>query len=224
MTRNIFELEEWYHCFNRGIDKRTVFGNEDDANRFLMILYLANGTYPVDIFSSHKPTLGRILKEDRGAQIVSIGAYCLMPNHFHLLIKEISEGGITSFMRKLGTAYAMYFNARNGRIGNVFLRPFRSKHVRDDVYFQKVLEYIHCNPAELFEPGWKSGKIRDRKMLQSKLLQYPYSSLRAYTDATHQDPILSKDGFAIADQLPLLRMLKMANEYYSELADEPALR
>lgn len=224
MVRNIFEVDEWYHCYNRGIDKRTVFGSEDDATRFLMALYLANGTRPMEIHNLYKPTLQMILKEERGTEIVSVGAYCLMPNHYHLLLKEIAEGGITSFMRRLGTAYAMYFNARNERVGNVFLRPFRSRHVGTDEYFQRVLHYIHCNPAEIFEKGWKSGEVKNLKDLETKLKYYQYSSLRRYTNSKHKDPILSKDGFLVVNQLPFSRMLKDAQQYYAEISTEPIFR
>ncbi len=214
-----FSVEEWYHCFNRGVEKRKVFDDEFDANRFLMTLYLANGTLPMSLYSERKPELTKTFATDRGKPIVAIGAYCLMPNHFHLLIKEIREGGIVAFMQKVGTAYTMYFNAKNERVGNLFMKPFRARHVGDDRYFQHVLQYIHCNPAELYEPGWKSGKVKNMRLLQEKLGKYPYSSLRNYT-AKENNPILSRDGFEIADQLPLSKMLNEARAYYTTIADE----
>ncbi|MDO8552806.1 MAG: transposase [bacterium] len=216
--RHEFSVDEWYHCFNRGVDKRIVFENEQDASRFLIILYLANGTEPMQIFNTDKPTFAKALEEYRGKPIVSLGAYCLMPNHFHLLLKEIIEGGISEFMRKLGIAYTMYFNAKNQRVGNLFIRPFRSRHVRDDSYFQRVLQYIHCNPAELYEPGWKLGKVKDVRLLEKKLIEYPYSSLQSYAKAGASNPILSGEGLEIADQLPLSQMLDEAQAYYSDVA------
>lgn len=218
MARKIpFSIDEWYHCFNRGVEKRTVFENELDANRFLMTLYLANDTEPMKLFSEQTPNLSKILSKSRSEPLVAIGAYCLMPNHFHLLLKEITEGGITAFMQKLGTAYTMYFNAKNERVGNLFMRPFRSRHVGDDRYFQRVLEYIHCNPAELYEPGWKAGEVKNMRLLAKNLLDYPYSSLRSY-EKSAENPILSDDGFKIADQLPLAKMLDEARIYYAAMA------
>jgi REP element-mobilizing transposase RayT len=208
--RHTFEIDEWYHCFSRGVDKRTVFESEDDANRFLMVLYLANGTEPMQLFSTDTPTLEKAFKEERGKPMVSIGAYCLMGNHFHLLIKEISDGGISAFMRKLGIAYTMYFNAKNERVGNLFIRPFRSRHVGDDRYFQRVLQYIHCNPAELYEPGWKQGRVKDMRALAEKLAAYQYSSLRSYAKKGTRDPLLSIDGFEVAEQMSLPQMLAEA--------------
>ena len=215
-----FAYGEWYHCFNRGIEKRNVFQDEDDANRFLMALYLANGTKPVHLFNTHKPKLDKSFEEERGDSIVAIGAYCLMPNHFHLLLKEITDGGITSFMRKVGTAYTMYFNAKNQRVGNLFTKPFRSRHVGDDRYFQHVLQYIHCNPAELYEPGWKSGKVRNIRTLEKKLVDYSYSSFRSYAEKGIVSPILSRDEFDTANQFPVSRMLEDARAYYAEVAED----
>ena len=214
-----FSIDEWYHCFNRGVEKRDVFESEYDASRFLMSLYLANGTKPISLHDVDKPELAKAFATDRGKPIVAIGAYCLMPNHFHLLIKEIMEGGIATFMQKVGTAYTMYFNAKNERVGNLFMKPFRARHVGDDRYFQHVLQYIHCNPAELYEPEWKSGKVRNMRLLQEKLIEYPYSSLRSY-ETKENNPILSSDGFEIADQLPISRILKEAREYYASIESE----
>src|SRR3989344_2226136 len=91
MSKRIpIEIDEWYHCYNRGIEKRDVFGNEFDANRFLMLLYVANSKHSVDLYSRRKLELRDILATNRGSPIVSIGAYCLMPNHFHVLVKEIT--------------------------------------------------------------------------------------------------------------------------------------
>jgi putative transposase len=220
MTRmHTFEIDEWYHCFNRGIDKRTVFESETDANRFLMTLYLADGTEPMQLFNSRKPTLAQAFKEQRGKPIVAIGAYCLMTNHFHLLMKEIVEGGISEFMRKVGIAYTMYFNMKNERVGNLFVRPFRSRHVSDDRYFQQVLQYIHCNPAELYEPGWKEGRVKNMPMLVKRLADYPYSSMRSYVNRKEKNPLLSHDGFDIANQLPVAEMLTEARAYYAEIAE-----
>ncbi len=219
MNRKPFELQEWYHCFNRGVEKRIVFESELDANRFLSLLYLANGTKAVDLFNERKPTLEKAFQVNRGNPIVAIGAYCLMPNHFHLLLKEISEGGITLFMKKVGIAYAMYFNAKNERVGNLFVKPFRSRHISTDRYFQRVLQYIHCNPAELFESGWKAGTVKNMNTLEKKLIEYKYSSFGSYTGFKTVSPVLSREGFDIENQMPVSRMLEEARAYYAEIVE-----
>ena len=219
-NRPPFELGEWYHCFSRGVEKRKVFENGLDANRFLMLLYLANGTKPIQIFNTYKPELSKALKTDRGTPIVAVSAYCLMPNHFHLLLKEVVEGGISSFMRKLGIAYTMYFNEKNERVGNLFVKPFRSRRIGTDRYFQRVLQYIHCNPAELYEPAWKSGSVRNIRTLEKKLVDYPYSSLRNYSLPKSNNRILSKDGFDVADHPSAARMIEDARSYYADIAED----
>lgn len=218
-NREPFGFDEWYHCFNRGIDKRNVFANEHDANRFLMLLYAANGTKSVDLYNREKPQLKieKVFQSDRGERLVSVGSYCLMPNHFHLLLKQVTDNGISIFMRKLGIAYTMYFNAKNARTGNLFLRPFRSRHIATDRYFQRALQYIHCNPAELFETGWKSGRVRKMRLLEKKLIEYPYSSLGSYANRRDPNPILSREGFEISDHPLVRRMLEDAQAYNAEL-------
>lgn len=219
-VQRYFESDEWYHCFNRGVDKRSVFQDENDAKRFLMLLYLANGTKPIALYNSRKPHLQLAFETNRGKPIVAIGAYCLMPNHFHLLLREYAGKGISAFMQKVGTAYTMYFNKRNGRIGNLFLKPFRSRHIGTDRYFQRVLQYIHCNPAELYEPGWKSGKVRDIRTLKRKLAEYPYSSLPNFINRDKASPILSPDVFEVGDHPNISRMLSETRTYYADIAED----
>ena len=178
--RTPLALGETYHCYSRGIDRRITFQDEADYERFLQALYICN-----DVASFSQKHLSEIdyrtvLNLDRGKPLVSIIAYCLMPNHYHLVLREVTEGGITRFMHKVGTMYTMYFNAKNERIGGLFVKPFRSKHIDDDSYLQRLVPYVHLNPAELFEPGWKDGRVVDRPGLSTKLKNYRYSSLPEY--------------------------------------------
>ena len=217
-----FAVNEWYHCYNRGIEKRIVFKDSQDYRRFLELLYLANDEFPLrrDDIGTHK--FEEILHIPRGKKLVAIGAFCLMPNHFHLVVKEVSEGGITAFMRKIGTAYAMYFNVRHGREGNLFLRPFQSRHVSTDRYFQHLINYVHCNPAILYEPEWKTGNVVDPQFLGEHIVAYPYSSLGAYADAhTPTRTILDAEVFSIARIVQIQKMLQEARQYYIGHSDIP---
>lgn len=218
MNRVPFAPGEWYHCFSRGIDKRETFTHTIDYKRFLGLLYVTNSTPAIHRSDMRSAALADVLSASRGKPLVDIGAFCLMPNHFHLLLREISQGGISSFMRKLGTAYTMYFNIRHDRTGNLFTKPFRSKHVSDDRYLQRVLQYIHCNPAETFEAGWKEGRVANMALLQKKLMTYPYSSFRAFSDEnTPARKILSDAIFEIETKLPPAKMLREAREYYRDI-------
>lgn len=217
MRRVPFAVDEWYHCYNRGIEKRITFEDTRDYRRFLEILYLANDTAPLrrDDIGNYK--FEEILNIPRGKKLVSIGAFCLMPNHFHLVLKEVSEGGITSFMRKIGTAYTSYFNARHERVGNLFLKPFRSRHVSSDRYFQHLINYVHCNPAALYEPAWKTRHVVDPQFLGERIAAYPYSSLSAHAGAqTPTRTILDTEIFSVARTIPIQKMLQEALEYYAD--------
>jgi len=191
MIRKItFTPDEWYHCYNRGVDKRIIFKNDTDYRRFVMLLYACNGTERLILSNFGKnyagPTLDLIVKNKRGKQLVDIGAYALMPNHYHLLLRESVPGGITSFMRKIGTGYAMSFNLKYKRVGALFSSKFQARHVTDDRYMRRLIHYIHANPVELFESGFKEGKIKSHKVLEQKLFSYQYSSFPDYQKNTNR--------------------------------------
>jgi putative transposase len=173
---------EFYHVYNRGTDKRKIFLSEKDRERFLALLYLANGTNPVrmDNLRQQGFTLLALGELDRGVPLVDIGAYCLMPNHFHLLLQEKEEGGISRFMQKLTTGYTMYFNKRHERSGTLLQGVFKSTHVKDDRQLAYLLSYIHLNPVKLIEPKWKESGIRDRKGAERFLETYRHSSYLYY--------------------------------------------
>lgn len=123
-------------------------------------------------------------------------------------------------MHKIGTAYTMYFNLKHERIGSLFVKPFRSKHINKDDYFRQVGQYIHLNSVELFEPGWKYGKVRHAKQLEKKLISYPYSSCGDYYGAERlESAILDKKSFeSMYDELPpLTKVLEETQAYYQEL-------
>lgn len=186
MSRNIlFGVGEWYHCYNRGVDKRKIFLSRKYYDRFLALLYLGNNTAPTRIddiekYRGSQSLLERSYQEEREETLVDIGAYCLMPNHFHILMHEKEEGGIAKFMQKIGTGYTMYFNKKEERTGSLLGGTFKARHVADDIYFKRVVNYIHANSAELVEPKWKEGIVKNHKETRDFLESYPYSSLPEY--------------------------------------------
>ncbi len=163
---------------------------QGDYSRFLALLYRANQIAPVDKFGGL--TSDNVFLEERGERIVDIGAYCLMPNHVHLLLKERVGGGISKFMQKLTTGYTMYFNASYERTGSLFQGTFKAKHVDSDRYLRYLISYIHLNPIKLIDPKWKENGIADRSSAERYLRQYSYSSYRDYLgDARPVGAILS---------------------------------
>lgn len=213
-----FSLYEHYHCYSRGVDKRVVFMDGQDIRRFRDLLYLVNNISPLrwgDIDTRpHK-----VFETKREDNLVSVIAYCLMPNHYHLVLKEIRKNGLSEFMQKLGIAYTTYFNSKYDRVGNLFVKPFRAKHVREDGYLQHLINYVHLNPAEIFEPGWKEGRVLDRELLKQELLSYEYSSLPDYQGTERSArAILHDSAFEVARTSTLDQIIADASEYYEEMS------
>lgn len=208
-----FAVGEWYHCYNRSIDRKISFEDSRDYQRFLELLYLANDELPLRRNDIGIRKFEEVLRMPRGKKLVTVSAFCLMPNHFHLVLKEISEGGITTFMRKIGTAYTLYFNARYKREGNLFLKPFQSLHVSSERY-PHLINYVHCNPTVLYEPEWKTGHVVDHQFVGEHLAAYPYSSLSAhYGVPTATSTVLDSEILAAARTIPIQKMLREARQY-----------
>lgn len=225
MRKQVFSDNEWYHCFTRGVDKRTIFLDTSDYERFLMLMYACNNTRSLHISNlgtRHQgPALGTVLASERGDQLVDIGVYCLMPNHFHILLRQREEGGISLFMQKIGTGYTMYFNKKNARTGALFSSRFKAAHVADNQYLQRVVNYIHGNPAEILEPEWKNGVVRDPGNLEKYLRNYPYSSLIDYGgDARLHKVILNTEAIhEVSEENPTFDTIIEDARIYYRLSD-----
>jgi len=154
---------------------------------------------------------------ERGEPMVEIGAYTLMPNHFHLLLKEIREGGIAIFMQRIFTAFTMYFNKKYERTGALFAGPFKSRHAADDRYIKKLISYLHLNATELFGPHRKDGR-GNIEIIEKRLIEYPYSSLSDFLGYERPErKILGNSIFELFDTIPTLKeMVDDANSYYIE--------
>jgi putative transposase len=194
MSRNItISLGEYYHVYNRGVEKRKIFMDDGDHDRFVKLLYTANSTTPVHLSNYQGLSL---LDIPKGEEIVDIGAWCIMPNHFHLLLKEKIQGGVSIFMKKLLTGYSMYFNTKYHRRGTLFEGPFGAKHLDSDEYLKYQLAYIHLNPLGIIDSGWKEKKIGDFDKGLQFLQSYKYSSFLDYFGGDRlENKILNKSAF-----------------------------
>lgn len=153
-----------YHIYNRGVEKRSVFKHESDYHFFLSLLdsYLTPKLpFNPKTIVRHTPYWRSKLQENE----VELLCYCLMPNHFHLLLKQNSSSGITKFMRRIANAYVKYFNKKYDRVGSLFQGKFKAVLIETEPYLLHLSRYIHLNPSEL-EVG--------------PLDTYPYSSYPEY--------------------------------------------
>ncbi len=176
-----FANGERYHIYNRGVDKRNIFSDEDDYRYFKHMLKIFNNTLSAENarrnFKNPKTTTEGS-RTSFSKPLVEIEQYCLMPNHYHLLIKQVREKGISLFLQKLGTGYTHFFNKKNKRSGVLFQGKTKSKHVDNDPYLQYLKAYINFNPIDLIEPGWKENGIKNYKKINEFLLNYPWSSYK----------------------------------------------
>ncbi|TSC56286.1 MAG: hypothetical protein Greene071421_259 [Parcubacteria group bacterium Greene0714_21] len=176
----------YYHIYNRGVAKQNIFPTEKDYRTFLYFLkeYLLPPEHqdlknPKEIIPRRKP-----LNCNKQVHLL---AYCLMPNHFHLLIKNLVERGMEKFMRALATSYSGYFNRTYQRVGPLFQGRYKAVLIERDEQFVYVSKYIHQNPKELLA---KDGP----------LCSYPYSSYPNYLGKRKQDWVDTNEIFAFFSQ------------------------
>ncbi len=167
-----------------------------------MLIFLCNGERNIQVSNIRNATLPRVLSNEkilRGDPLIELGAYCLLPNHIHFVIKETQQGGIAAFMRKLFTGYTMYFNRQYKRTGPLFNGSYKSKHLSTDRYFKNAINYVHLNPIGLYEPNWKSSS-GSLGIIEEKIRSYRYSSLAEHTGIERAErKILGDEVFTLFD-------------------------
>ena len=191
MTTRVIQLvpEEFYHVYNRGTDKRVIFLDPADYTRFTELLFLSNSKRAVNV-RDIKVGERTVFDFNRGDNLVAIGAYCLMPNHFHILVTPLIEDGVSMFMSKLCTGYSMYFNRRYKRTGALFQGTFKSEHVDSDEYLKYLYSYIHLNPIKLIDKNWKEEGIQSADTAFSYVAQFQYSSLIDYLGVSRSEKVI----------------------------------
>jgi putative transposase len=127
---------------------------------------------------------------DREKLLVHVGSYCLMPNHFHLIITPIEEVSISRFMQKLTTAYSMYYNTKYQKTGSLFQGKFKSEYASNDRYLKYLFSYIHLNPIKLIQKDWKEKGISNKNNAISYLNKYKYSSYLDYLGVNRDESVI----------------------------------
>ena len=183
MTRQI-STDLIYHVLNRGVDKRTIFLDKTDHYRFIHDLFefndenlTLNSRYS---FNHNIIDIGRRYIKQRKL-LVDILAFCLMPNHYHLLVKPRMENSLSAFMKKLNMGYAKYFNIKYNRSGALFQGKYKAIAVTNDAHFIHLPYYIHFNPLDIQFPEWRRRKIKNVKKAIEFLSSYRWSSHLDYS-------------------------------------------
>jgi putative transposase len=186
-----FTTGEIYHVYNRGVEKRKVFLETSDYFRMIHDLYELNDKNAT-LNSQYCPKRDPTRQKNNLSReiLVEILAFVLMPNHYHLTLRQIEENGIVKFMQKLGTGYAMYFNKKNNRVGPLFQNRFKATHINTDDYARNLLGYIHTNPVALIENYRGPTSINiDMEFLEG----YRWSSFLDYIGTKNFPSVTSRD-------------------------------
>lgn len=151
----VFVENGYYHIYNRGVEKRTIYKDDSDYSVFLSYLKYALSEppnpekYKKTFTLQGSPFKGVPRLPKNFKEKIDLFAFCLMPNHFHLLIKQKTNNALTSFMMSLITRYSMYFNKKYDRVGSLFQGIYRAVLITDEKYLLHLSRYIHLNPSEL---------------------------------------------------------------------------
>ena len=176
-----FTNGEFYHIYNRGVEKRKIFLDKKDYFRFLHDLFEFNDadeTLNLNYYYYGSPTT--IVERRPRKLLVDVLAFALMPNHYHLLLRQRRENGISKFLQKLAGGYTRYFNEKRERSGVLFQGKFKAKHINDDRYLRHLLLYLHTNPVDIFQKNWKRAGITHAARALRFLERYRWSSYPDY--------------------------------------------
>ena len=171
------------HVLNRGVDKRKVFLDEQDYYRFIHDLFEFNDLektntshfFNKQYYDVGRRNIGRTERKPRKL-LVKLHAFCLMQNHYHLLLSPVINNGVALFMKKLNGGYAKYFNEKYERAGALFSGKYKRIHIIEEPHFIHIPYYIHLNPLDLIMPAWRDHKITNHKKTIDFLSSYRWSS------------------------------------------------
>ena len=188
---------EIYHIVVRAIEGLKLFRDEKDYFRMISDLFGFNNIHPIS--STHRwqinksPSRTFLANMGRRKLLVELLAFCLMPNHVHLLVRQIIDGGISKFMRKIGAGYGAYYNQKYKRTGHLFQGRFKIVHIKNDKQLITVFVYIHTNPVAIIFPNWKERGIQDTKKAIDFVENYKWSSYPDYLENKNFPSVTSRE-------------------------------
>jgi len=190
--RNIgLATDEIYHVCNRAVEGRNIFIRDKDNAYFLENLLIGNTESNLDHHWRRNPeNLEKIKKNP----LVEISCLCLMPNHFHIIMRQLVDNGIAKLMQRSCNSFAKYTNAKYERKGSLFMGPYKAMHISSENYATHLFTYIHANPLDLILPKWRDGELSKSDWGRAKkfLKNYRYSSLPIFLCDKGADPLIKK--------------------------------
>ncbi len=180
-----------YHVLNRGVDKRNVVMDDHDRYRFVHSLFVFNDSH---ILNENHRKPGVTLAAKEREELVHIHAWCLMDNHYHLLLSPVNDDviNVSRFMKKLNMGYARYFNERHDRSGYLWQGKYKKLLVQNDAHFMYLPYYIHLNPLDYTFPEWRQGSVIDLIGAQKVLECYRWSSYLDYCERHNFPSLISQ--------------------------------
>ncbi|MCD6429231.1 transposase [bacterium] len=190
---------EFYHIINRGVEERVIFQDDEDRLRFINALLVFNDIQSTKWgwrgFWSQRDPSSLVKKYEPSKRLVEIHAFVLMPNHFHLLIRQKVENGIVLFMRKLG-GYCYYFNKKYNRRGSLLQGRYKAILIKHEDQLRNNFVYIHTNPIELIECRWKEWQVVNFEKAKNFIEQeYKWSSYQDYLGNENFPRVITKEFF-----------------------------
>ena len=186
-----------YHLLNRGVDKRTIVSHDNDRQRFVTNLFVMNNKKAIENFGyalsdAKHDFIDFVNQYKERDRLVTVHGWCLMDNHFHLLVSEKLKDGIGTFLRKLNIGYANYFNEKYRRSGSLFQGRTKKILIDNDAHFLWILHYIHFNPLDYNRRAgnWRTESISSPGQALKWLDSYPWSSWNDYQEPGLYAPIL----------------------------------
>jgi putative transposase len=191
---------EIYHALNRGVDGRDIFKDDRDRIRFVHDLFEFNDQKLAPHTRSLE-SIGGFVNPQIRKRLVTIHGWCLMRNHYHLILSERVDGGISLFLRKLNVGYANYFNERYGRKGTLFQGRTKKILIEHQAHFLYILHYVHLNPLDYLK-GAEKWRERDKSNIKNArealqyLNTYRWSSYLDYMSQSNFPSIISTSLFS----------------------------
>ena len=183
---------DFWHVLNRGVEKRSIVQDNRDRVRFVQCLYYMNDERSSENAVRDMGDLALGTEDDR-ERLVTVHAWCLMGNHYHLLLSENTDGGIGQYTRKLNIGYTHYFNLKYERSGVLFQGKTKRVPITSERQFLYIMPYIHLNPLDFHKEtqDWRRQCVAKPTSALEHITAYRWSSYRNYAGESESAPILA---------------------------------